>query len=67
MSLNPNAYADDRRVTRFGVALRSWVVENPAHCDRVGTDYTGKSPLVKRMATSGDCYGVRLGVRSCPS
>jgi transposase-like protein len=67
MSLNPNAYADDRRATRFRVTLRSWVPESPAHCNRVRTDYTGKFPLVKRMATAGDCYGVHFGVRSCPS
>jgi hypothetical protein len=52
MRSNPNAYTDDRRATRFRVALRSWVVESPAHCDRVRTDYTEKSPLVKRVVTS---------------
>jgi hypothetical protein len=47
MSLNPDAYAYDRRATRLRVTLRSWVVESPAHCDRVRRDYTKKSPSVK--------------------
>jgi hypothetical protein len=53
MSLNPNAYTDDRRATRFRVALRSWVAESPASCDRVRTDYTWKSPLVKHAVECG--------------
>jgi len=43
MSLNPNAYADDRRATHFRVTFSSWVAENPAHCDRVRTDYTSEA------------------------
>jgi len=57
MSLNPNAYADDRRATRFRVTLRSWIAESPAHCDRVRTDYTGRLPFVKRVPIAGDCLG----------
>jgi len=47
MSLNPNAYIDDRRATRFRVTLRFRVFESPAHCNRVRMDHTGKSPPVK--------------------
>jgi len=64
MSLNPNVYAYDRRVTYLRVALRSWVAESPAHCDRAPRDYTGRSPFVKGVPIAGDCCGVGFGARS---
>jgi hypothetical protein len=61
-------YTGDRRATRFRVTLRSWVPENPAHGNRVGTDYTWKSPLVKHTVALEATKGLKtLSELSNPS